>query len=247
MGAFWATLQFYAEAAVITTAASIKARRGELTNADLVRGSHALRRALERAGVSISVSGIEVLSEQNGPFVFVANHMSALETQVLPAILEAAAPCTFVVKDGLTSYPIFGPVLHAFDPIVIKRTEPKADLAMVLQEGSARLRKGISVIVFPQAHRTQTFDPQAFNSIGMRLARFAGVPMVPIALSTTAWTIGRIVKDIGWIVPSRPVRFAIGSPVIIGSDGGAAHRRAAEFIGSTIAEWNRVQPCDARR
>ncbi len=219
--------------------AALKARTGRLPNAELVKGSGSLCRALERVGVRFEVSGDERLDQHQGPFVFVANHMSSLETQVLPSILRAAAPCTFVVKAGLLSYPLLGPVLKAFDPIVVSRTDPRADLAMVLREGTDRLRRGMSVIIFPQAHRTLEFDPKTFNTLGMRLARAAGVPMVPVALDTATWTSGRLVKEIGWIVPSRPARFAIGAPVPIAADGPAAHRQVVSFIANQLANWSR--------
>jgi len=228
---------FYAQAVVIMAQAARKARRGELDNAALVAGSHALVRALKRVGVSFDVSGTERLGEQRGPFVFVANHNSPLETQVLPAILEAAAPCTFIVKAGLTGYPILGPVLRAFDPIIVGRTDPRADLELVLREGTARLRRGISVIVFPQAHRALAFDPRTFNTLGMRLARRAKVPLVPIALETHTWTRGRPIRDIGWIVPTRPARFAIGLPTPVETNGSEAHRQVVSFIESHLARW----------
>lgn len=214
-----------------------KARRGRLDNADLVAGSHALLRALKRVGVTFDVSGTESLGLRQGPFVFAANHVSPLETQVLPAILEAAAPCTFIVKEGLTRYPILGPVLRAFDPIIVGRTDPRADLDLVLREGTARLKRGISVIVFPQAHRAPRFDPRGFNSLGMRLARRAGVALVPIALETTAWTPGGLIRDIGWIVPARPARFAIGLPTPVEANGNEAHRHVVSFIENQLAEW----------
>jgi len=133
-------------------------------------------------------------------------------------------------------------VLRAFDPIVVNRADPRADLRHVVEQGCRRLRDGVSVIIFPQAHRTPGFDRRMFNSIGMRLARAAGVPMVPVALDTAAWTQGRWLKDIGWIVPSRPVRFAIGAPIAVGDDGAAAHRRVMAFIEARMATWIAAGP-----
>ncbi|EDP61620.1 1-acyl-sn-glycerol-3-phosphate acyltransferase, putative [alpha proteobacterium BAL199] len=238
------SLLFYAQAAGHTGYAAFKAGRGRLDNPGLVRGSHALRRALESVGVRFEISGLDAIDCQSGPYVFVANHMSALETQILPSILQDAAPCTFVVKSSLLRYPVFGSVLRAFDPIVVNRADPRADLRVVLDEGLMRLRAGTSVIIFPQAHRTATFSRKTFNSIGMRLARSACVPMVPIALDTAAWSQGRWLKDIGWITPERPVRFAVGRPIEVGAEGPAAHQETVAFIERTIAGWGLMPPVD---
>ncbi len=232
------SIMFYARAAAHTGYAACMAGRGRLNNAGLVRGSHALRRSLESVGVRFEVTGTDALDWHGGPYVFVANHMSALETQILPSILHRGAPCTFVVKSSLLRYPVFGAVLRAFDPIEVGRADPRADLRQVIDEGTDRLRRGISVIIFPQAHRTTTFDRKAFNSIGMRLARAAGVPMVPIALDTAAWSQGRLLKDIGWIKPERTVRLSVGNPIPVGGSGQAAHREVMDFIEARIAEWS---------
>ncbi len=239
---FLPSVLFYAQAAAHIGSAAYQARRGRLTNARLVEGSHALRRSLEAVGVRFEVSGLENTDWSGGPYVFAANHMSALETQILPSILSPAAPCTFVVKSSLMRYPVFGPVLKAFDPIVVERADPKADLRQVLGEGGKRLAAGMSVIVFPQAHRTVAFDRKGFNTIGVRLARAAGVPVVPIALQTSAWSEGRWLQDIGWIVPKRPVRFAVGQPITIGADTRGAQEQVVEFIESRLAAWDAEAP-----
>ena len=235
---FVPSVLFYAQAAAHIGSAAYQARRGRLTNARLVEGSHALRRSLEGVGVRFEVSGVEDNDWSGGPYVFAANHMSALETQILPSILSPAAPCTFVVKSSLIRYPVFGPVLKAFDPIVVDRADPKADLRQVLSEGGKRLAAGMSVIVFPQARRTIAFDRKGFNTIGVRLARAAGVPIVPIALHTSVWSEGRVLQDIGWIRPRSPARFAVGSPIAIGADSRGAQEQVVSFIEGKLAQWD---------
>lgn len=234
------SVAFYVQAVGHMSRAAFKAACGRLDNADLVKGSHALRRSLESVGVRFEISGLDRVDWQGGPYVFVANHMSALETQILPSILERAAPCTFVVKSSLLRYPILGPVLRGFDPITVDRADPRTDLRRVIEAGTERLRRGMSVIVFPQAHRTATFSRKSFNSIGMRLARAAGVPMVPIALDTATWMPGRLIKDIGWIVPERPARFAFGEAIATAADGATAHREVMNFIEARLAEWEAI-------
>lgn len=240
------SLMFYAQAVFHIGRAARKARRGELDNVALVDGSHALRRSLENVGVSFEVTGLDQVDWTAGPYVFAANHMSALETQILPSILHQAAPCTFVVKSSLLKYPGFGPVLKAFDPIDVGRVDARADLRRVLDEGTARLKAGKSVIVFPQAHRTPDFSRKAFNSIGARLARAADVPIVPIALDTAAWRPGKWLQDIGWIDPSQPVRFSVGQPIATaGATIPQTHEQVVCYIESTIAAWRQSAPPEA--
>lgn len=235
---FLPSVVFYAQWTLITANAALKAVRGRLTYDGLMRGSGCIVRALERAGVRFHVQGDAVLAKGEGPYVFVCNHMSAMETQVLPAIVGRTRPVTFVVKPSLMRYPIFKHVLGTFDPIVVTRTDPRADLRHVLTAGKQKLEAGVSVIIFPQARRSEDFDPEAFGSMGMRLAKAAKVPMVPIALATNAWGRGAWVEDMGPIDPSKPVRFAIGEPVDVGEDASASHRQVTAFIADHLASWS---------
>lgn len=229
---------FYPQWALITVQAALAAMRGRLTYERLVAGSGRLMRALQRCGVRFEICGTDGLADGQGPFVFVCNHMSAMETQVLPAIIGRTRNVTFVVKPSLMRYPLFRRVLGAFDPIIVTRTDARADLRNVLKLGKQKLDAGISVIIFPQARRSSHFDPETFGSMGWRLAKAAKVPMVPIALATEAWGRGAWVEDAGPIDPTRPARFAIGAPIAIADDPAAAHRQVTDFIAEHLRAWS---------
>ena len=95
---------------------------------------------------------------------------------------------TFVIKESLKRYPLFKHVMLARKPIVVTRTDPRADLQTVLEQGKDCIERGLSVIIFPQTTRTVDFQRKRFNSIAVKLARRANVPVVPIALRTDGWT-----------------------------------------------------------
>ena len=95
----------------------------------------------------------------------------------------------------------------------------------------------MSIIIFPQTTRTPVFDPEQFNSIGIKLAKKAGVPVVPIALTTMAWGNGTFLKDYGRIDPSKKTRFAFGKPLWIKDRGTEEHQMIIEFITGKLKEW----------
>ena len=128
---------------------------------------------IERMGCPIEIEGMNAIEAVDGPCLFVANHMSTLETFMLPAMIRPRRPVTFVVKKSLTTMPFFGPVMCTRNPIVVGRTNPREDLTAVLEGGLERLKNGISIIVFPQHTRSLEFNPQMFNSIGVKLAKKA--------------------------------------------------------------------------
>lgn len=218
------------------------ARFNKADNYDWVHSSAGVMRALEKTGCTFHMEGLEQINAVQGPCVFAANHMSTLETFVLPCLIQPRRHVTFVVKRSLLTMPLFGPVMRSRNPIVVDRKNARQDLATVLEEGEKRLAQGISVIVFPQSTRSTVFDPAKFNSIAAKLAKRAQVPLVPIALQTNAWGQGKKMKDFGTINPDIPVRFHFGQPVTIHDTGKEAHAQVCAFIQATLQEWQGANP-----
>jgi 1-acyl-sn-glycerol-3-phosphate acyltransferase len=233
----------YGRFLAIVYRASAKARRHRYTNEEWCQSGLKTAQALEHVGVSIEITGIEHIERLDTPCVVIANHMSVLETAVLPAIIQPLRDVTYVVKQSLLEYPVWKHIMRSRDPVAVTRTDPRGDLKAVLEGGAERLERGVSIIVFPQTTRTHVFDPDQFSSIGIKLARKAGVPVVPLALVTDAWGNGKLLKDFGSIDASKPVRFAFGEPIRIEGRGKEEHEAVIEFIAGKLAAW---RPGDAQ-
>ncbi|MDA8098566.1 MAG: lysophospholipid acyltransferase family protein [Nitrospiraceae bacterium] len=234
---FMPSVPFYADILSIVFRASSKAKRGKYGDSEWCDSSLETARALEKVGVTIEVTGMEKLASFSGPCVFIGNHMSTLETFVLPTIIEPIKNVTFVVKQSLVEYPVFKYVMRTRDPITVGRTNPREDLKAVFEGGTEKLKSGQSIIVFPQTTRSRVFEPAEFNTIGVKLAKRAGVPVVPIALLTDAWGNGRMLKDFGKIDPSKKVHFAFGDAMPIANRGDEEHQKIVEFISGKLKEW----------
>jgi 1-acyl-sn-glycerol-3-phosphate acyltransferase len=231
------SLWFYTRLFSIVVRGSGRAKRGRYGTPEWCEDSLATFHALEEVGVKFEITGIDAFTAIDGPCVFIANHMSTLETFILPTIIASFKDATFVVKQSLVDYPIFKYIMRSRDPITVGRTNPRDDLRAVLEGGAERLKAGRSVVIFPQTTRTPVFDPAQFNTIGIKLAKKAGVPVVPIALTTSAWGNGRFLKDYGKIDPSKKARFAFGKPLWIRDRGTEEHQEIIEFITGKLKEW----------
>ena len=230
-------LAFYSRFIFIVWKAGIRAKRGRYSYKDWSRGSLAAIKALERTGIRVRIAGIEHIANLTSPCVIIGNHMSVLETVILPGIVQPLRNVTFVIKKSLVDYPVFKHVMRSRNPIVVGRDNPRQDLKAVMDGGRKRLERGISIIVFPQTTRTLDFDPQRFNTIGVKLAQKASVPVIPLALLTDAWANGRIVKEFGRIDPAKNVRFAFGPPVWVGRRAAEAHSAVISFIRRHLGKW----------
>lgn len=222
---------------MIVWRAGMQARKGLHGDAQWVESSFQVLNRLERAGIRVEISGIETLERLPGPVVFVGNHMSMMETMVLPVIIQPVTPVTYVIKQSLLEYPVFKHVMRSRNPIAVSRSNPRQDLKTVLEEGGARLRDGVSVIVFPQTTRSHSFDRHQMSSIGVKLAKKAGVPVVPIALKTDCWNNGSLVKDCGRLDPQKTAYFRFGEAITVEGKGDAEQEAICDFIENALQQW----------
>lgn len=223
---------------------SAKARRGTYDDLEWCRSSYRVLKSLESVGLRFELTGVDHICQLESPCVFVANHMSMLETMVLPAIIQPIRDVAFVVKQSLLDYPVFCHVMRARDPIAVSRENPREDFTAVMKGGIERLQKGISIVVFPQTMRCLTFDPSQFNTIGVKLARRAKVPLVPIALKTDAWGNGKWFSYLGPIDPNKVVHIAFGEPIMIEGRGGQQHQEITNYIAANLRDWGtEAKPC----
>jgi 1-acyl-sn-glycerol-3-phosphate acyltransferase len=228
---------FYVHLIGIVVRSSSVARRGKYGDDDWIDSSLDVLRRLELAGVKIDISGIENIESQDGPAVFIGNHMSMMETMLLPAIIQPIMPVTFVVKQSLLTYPVFRHIMLSRNPVAVTRTNPRQDFKVVMSEGVNRLRDGISVIVFPQTTRSHAFDPQHMSSIGVKLAKKAGVPVIPVALKTDCWQNGYWIKDFGRLDTSKTAYYSFGAPIKVEGKGDEEQIEVNAYITRALQKW----------
>lgn len=233
----WATVVFYAKILKLVAVNSVIARLGRFDRRQWANSSVAAIKIVESVGGRLHVSGLRGVTEHTGPLVYIANHMSMLDTFLLPCLTLAFNDVTFVVKKGLLRYPVFGPIMRAIHPIAVTRDSPRADLKKVLSKGQNVISKDSSIVIFPQATRNAVFDLASFNSLGVKLAQRTGVPVVPVALKTDFQGNGRIIRDLGHINPKKNLYIKFGAPLSVEGSGPTTHRKIMGFIASSLREW----------
>ena len=230
---------FYINILMATLDAQKRACNGSYDDSAWIESSYRMFKAHEKSGAKCHFTGLDNIAKHDGPVVFVGNHMSTSETFLLPSIIVPHKKVTFVVKESLTKYPVFGPVMRSRNPIAVSRKDPREDFKTVMNEGKARIDAGVSVVVFPQSTRMEQFEPENFNTIGIKLAKKTGVPIVPFALDTSFWSNGSFLKDAGPIRRNHPVRIEFSEPLIISGNGKDEHAKVIDFITTKLAEWKK--------
>jgi 1-acyl-sn-glycerol-3-phosphate acyltransferase len=231
------SLTYYVKLISTLVHASFSARRGTLDDDRWAFHSHRVVQIVESVGGKVNISGLEALSQHRGPVVYIGNHMSLAETLILPGIALAFSRVNFVIKEELRHYPVIGSIFKELGLIAVSRKNPREDFKVVLQEGHKFISSGGSVIIFPQATRSVGFDVQAFNTLGVKLASRAGVPVIPVAIKTDFQGNGKLIKDMGPIDPSKTLYFKFGEPMVVGGKGREAHQYVVEFISENLKAW----------
>lgn len=231
------SVNFYGRIVRLVFTSAARAKRGQFSDQDWYEASLNVRDTFERSGARVTVKGTGNLAGIEGPCVMIGNHMSTAETFLLASMILPFKKVTFVVKQSLVEYPVFKHIMRSRDPIVVGRVNPREDLKAVLGGGKERLEEGTSLVIFPQKTRTVTFDREAFNTIGVKLASRAGVPVVPLALKTNAWSNGRWFKDYGKFLPEEAVRFEFGEPILPGGKDREVQEQVLAFISDRLGRW----------
>lgn len=230
------SLSFYPQFLTEVVKSAGKAKKGAYDSIAWQASSINVLKALESVGIRFHVEGLEHIRATDGPVLFIGNHLSVMETVILPGLLLPYKPLTFVIKQSLLEVPFFKHVMASANPIAVTRTNPRQDLKDVLEQGMDRLAGGTSIVIFPQTTRAP-FNPKQFSTIGIKLAKRAHVQVVPLALLTDAWENGKWVKDFGKLVPERTARLAFGAPMSIEGKGTEEHQQIIDFIQTRLARW----------
>lgn len=215
------------------------AKAGRFNSENQARFSGKNIEILERCGARLHIHGLDFLSAEQGPFVIAGNHMSAVETIMLNALISPRLDFTFVIKNGIFGVPFMRQAMYAIDAIGVDQVNPREDFKIIMQKGRTQLEQGRSVLIFPEASRCSEFKPERFNTIAVKLARSAGVKVIPFALKTDFLKPGRLFNDFGSVHPENHIHFEFGPPVTVTGGGREAQEHIVGFIGDRCRAWSR--------
>ena len=134
-------------------------------------------------GISNRIIGMENLpTDPKQGVVLLCKHQSTYETFLMPAIMPRQL--AYVFKKELLKIPFFGWSIGSLDMVHIDRSQGSLAFAKVLQQGRKLLNQGTWVIMFPEGTRMARGEVGQYKSGGARLAVSAGVPVVPIAVTS---------------------------------------------------------------
>lgn len=136
------------------------------------------------SGVEVIVRGSENIDPRKS-YIYMSNHQSNYDIPVLLAHLKVQF--RWLAKSELFRIPVFGRAMEKAGYISIDRSNRKSAF-LSLKMAAAKIRQGVSVMIFPEGTRSREGNIGAFKKGGFVLAVDAGVPIVPVVIHGT-WTI----------------------------------------------------------
>jgi 1-acyl-sn-glycerol-3-phosphate acyltransferase len=185
-------------------------------------------------GIHNRVTGMENLPQgAKDPAVLLVKHQSTWETFVMPTLMPH--PLAYVFKKELLQVPFFGWAMARMDMIHIDRGQRSQAFAKVVTQGTRLMSEGVWVIMFPEGTRIPRGQVGQYKTGGTRLAIEAGVPVIPIAVtSAKCWPTKAFIKKPG------VVDISIGKP--IASVGREPEELMQEVQTWIEAEMRRLDP-----
>ncbi|MEM9492294.1 MAG: lysophospholipid acyltransferase family protein [Myxococcota bacterium] len=140
------------------------------------------RRVVRNARIDIQVEGRERVPGDHS-FVYMSNHQSHMDIPVLYSVVPARS-LRMVGKKELFRVPLWGRAMRVAGFVEIDRQNRSKAIAS-LDQAVGQVRDGTSIWIAPEGSRSRTGQLGRLKKGGFHLARDAGVPIVPVALSGT--------------------------------------------------------------
>lgn len=160
---------------------------------------------LRLSGVNVRVRGLELLDPKQ-TYVFVSNHRSYLDTAVL--FIYTGRRIGLLAKKELLKVPVLGVGMGFVNVMAIDRSNRESAIRTT-EAAAKRIQSGVSFGVFVEGTRAKPGELLPFKKGAFYMARQAGVPIVPVAITHSDVLMGKGTGE----ARSGTIEMAIMAPV----------------------------------
>lgn len=147
-------------------------------------------------GIKVKVRGLQN-AKINKPRIYMSNHQSYFDVFALLAYLPV--DFKFIMKKELMRIPILGFAMRRAGYIGIDRENPRRTVKS-MNQAADKIKRGISMVMFPEGTRSPDGSIQEFKRGGFNLAIKSGADIIPVAI-----------RDSHRIVPKGSLKIRKGS------------------------------------
>jgi len=136
------------------------------------------RLVIASSGSKLTVSGMENIPPDVG-VCFVGNHQGDFDTLICLAVF--GRPFGFTAKKEAVWLPVVGLWVVLLGGVFIDRKSARKAYASIVA-GAERMKKGFSMVIFPEGKRSRGEVMGSFKGGAFKLATLAEVPVVPFTI-----------------------------------------------------------------
>lgn len=170
------------------------------------------------------VKGIEYIP--NEPCIFICNHQAIFDVFLLISNIEIITG--FIAKKEIKSYPLIGFWISAMHSVFLDRSNVREGMKAI-NAGAENIRKGYSMILFPEGTRSLKSEMGEFKKGSLKLALKAGAPIVPITIDGTYK-----VLETGNQVRGNVLKMVVHKPLYMGELSEDEKKNLSYIIYKTI-------------
>ena len=140
---------------------------------------------LAKSLVDITGSTVNVIGAENipeGSCVFIGNHQANYD--ILTMLGYINKPIGFIAKKELEKLPGVNYWMKQIHCVFMDREDPRDSVKAII-EGVENLKKGYSMVIYPEGTRSKGPKMGEFKKGAMKLATKAGAPIVPVTINNT--------------------------------------------------------------
>jgi 1-acyl-sn-glycerol-3-phosphate acyltransferase len=166
--------------------AKMKRLNPQLSVAERDQIIHTVPKKWSRVIMRITGSDVTVNGEHHipeGPVVFICNHEGNFDIPVLLGFINK--PFGFISKMEVKKVPIISAWMEVMNCVFLDRKDRRQAIRSI-REGVSLLKDGHSIVIFPEGTRSKGGEMGQFKAGSFRLAKDAGVPIVPISIKGTS-------------------------------------------------------------
>ncbi len=136
---------------------------------------------LRVCGIKVRTKGLEKV-EPNLPRIYMINHQSYFD--ILATLACLPVDFKFIMKKELMKIPFLGMAMKRAGYIGIEREDPRKAVRS-MNEAAAKIKKGVSVVIYPEGTRSVDGKLQEFKRGGFNLALKSECDIVPVTINNS--------------------------------------------------------------
>ncbi|WP_411682132.1 lysophospholipid acyltransferase family protein [Clostridium thailandense] len=179
---------------------------------------------LRKSKTNTLVEGRENIPE--GPCLFVSNHQAIFDAFLLIAGIDKLTG--FIAKKEIKKIPLVGSWLRENETVYIDRENIREGMKAI-NKGVENLKKGRSMIIFPEGTRSLKSEMGEFKKGSMKLALKANVPIVPITIDGTYR-----VLEVGNQVRGNSIKLMFHKPLYLNNLSDEDKKNLAQILHDII-------------